>query len=120
MVFAFFLPRLHTAHQRDTIAELVLLSFNAVDRHVENGQGESAALIYDSAMTKTKRTLTYRELQKQVSEFAGALANLGVAQGDVVLIYMPMIPEVCDVRCALTLITGSCINARMRAHWCDS
>ncbi|MBX7450836.1 propionyl-CoA synthetase [Mycolicibacterium sp. 3033] len=66
---------------------------NALDRHVEAGRGEQAALIYDSAVTDTKRTYTYRELTDHTARFAGALRDLGVGRGDRVIIYMPMIPE---------------------------
>ena len=67
--------------------------FNAVDRHVANGRGEQAAIIYDSPITGTGRQITYRELQDQVALFAGALAGNGVGRGDRVILYMPMIPE---------------------------
>lgn len=67
--------------------------FNAVDRHVEAGRGEQAALIYDSPVTGTRRTYTYARLRDEVAAFAGALAGLGVGHGDRVVIYMPMIPE---------------------------
>ena len=67
--------------------------FNALDRHVEAGRGEQAALIYDSPVTDTVRSFTYRELRDAVAAFAGALASRGVGKGDRVLIYMPMIPE---------------------------
>ena len=67
--------------------------FNAVDRHVRDGRGDQAALIYDSPVTGTCRTYTYRELLDQVERFAGVLAGLGVGLGDRVVIYMPMIPE---------------------------
>lgn len=67
--------------------------FNAIDRHVLAGRGAQAALIYDSAMTGTKKTLTYSQLLNDVSIFAGALLNQGVSKGDRVIIYMPMIPE---------------------------
>jgi acyl-coenzyme A synthetase/AMP-(fatty) acid ligase len=65
----------------------------AVDYHVENGRKDQTALIYDSPVTDTKRKFTYGELQKEVSEFAGVLINLGITKGDRVVIYMPMIPE---------------------------
>ena len=67
--------------------------FNALDRHVRDGRGEQAALIYDSPVTGTQRTYTYRELLAEVARFAGALRGLGVGMGDRVIIYMPMIPE---------------------------
>ncbi|MBF0475413.1 MAG: propionyl-CoA synthetase [Deltaproteobacteria bacterium] len=67
--------------------------YNAVDFHVENGRGDQAAIIYDSPVTETKKTITYRELLGEVAKFAGVLASLGVVKGDRVLIYMPMVPE---------------------------
>jgi propionyl-CoA synthetase len=67
--------------------------FNALDRHVRDGRGEQAALIYDSPVTGTKRTYTYAELLAEVERFAGVLRGLGVEKGDRVIIYMPMIPE---------------------------
>ncbi len=67
--------------------------FNALDRHVRDGRGEQAALIYDSPVTGTKRTFSYLELRDEVARFAGLLRGLGVAKGDRVVIYMPMIPE---------------------------
>ncbi|KPK17280.1 MAG: propionate--CoA ligase [Myxococcales bacterium SG8_38] len=66
--------------------------YNALDRHVPN-RGNQAALIYDSAVTHTRRTYTYRQLRAEVALFAGALTAHGVSKGDRVLIYMPMIPE---------------------------
>ena len=67
--------------------------YNAVDRHVEAGRGAQAALIHDSPVTESVRTLSYRELQDQVARFAGALRQQGVGYGDRVIIYMPMVPE---------------------------
>jgi propionyl-CoA synthetase len=67
--------------------------YNALDRHVENGRADQAALIYDSPVTSTVRTFTYRELREEVARFAGVLAHKGVTRGDRVIIYMPMVPE---------------------------
>jgi propionyl-CoA synthetase len=67
--------------------------YNAVDRHVESGRGDQAALIYDSPVTGVQKTYTYSELQAEVARLAGALAGVGVAKGDTVVIYMPMVPE---------------------------
>ncbi len=67
--------------------------YNALDVHIENGRGNQAALIYDSPVTNTIKTFTYRELRDEVAGFAGALDGLGVKKGDRVIIYMPMIPE---------------------------
>ncbi|BCI67440.1 AMP-binding protein [Acetobacter aceti] len=66
---------------------------NAVDRHVENGRGEQAALIWHSCATKERQVVTYRELQGRVAGFAGGLRSLGVEKGDRVLIAMPTMIE---------------------------
>lgn len=68
-------------------------SYNALDRHVEAGNGDRTAIIYDSAMLGARTEITYAELKEQVEHFAGALANAGVTKGDRVLIYLPMIPQ---------------------------
>ena len=65
----------------------------ALDYHVDNGRADQAALIYDSPVTNTKKIYTYRELRDEVALCAGMLKDLGVAKGDRVIIYMPMIPE---------------------------
>jgi propionyl-CoA synthetase len=67
--------------------------FNTLDRHVAGGRAAQPALIYDSPVTETVAVLTYQQLLNRVSEFAGALAQLGVSKGDRVIIYMPVIPE---------------------------
>ncbi|MBX3167270.1 MAG: AMP-binding protein [Candidatus Eremiobacteraeota bacterium] len=67
--------------------------YNALDRHVENGRAEQIALIYDSPLDHKQQKFTYRELLIKVACLAGKLQELGVRQGDRVLIYMPMVPE---------------------------
>ncbi|MDP1602749.1 MAG: AMP-binding protein, partial [Legionella sp.] len=67
--------------------------YNALDRHVEGGRADQAALIYDSPVTDTVKSYTYRELRDLTALCAGALADLGVGKGDRVIIYMPMVPE---------------------------
>ena len=67
--------------------------YNAIDHHINNGNGNKIAIIYDSPITGTKKTFTYKTLKEEVSLFAGALVNQGVSKGDRVIIYMPMIPE---------------------------
>jgi propionyl-CoA synthetase len=67
--------------------------FNAVDRHVANGRGDQTALIYDSPVASSKRSISYAELLDEVRTLGAVLAEHGVAKGDRVLIYMPMIPE---------------------------
>ncbi|QIE45141.1 propionyl-CoA synthetase [Pseudohalocynthiibacter aestuariivivens] len=74
--------------------------YNAVDRHVENGRGEQAAIIYDSPITHTKREISYVELRNRVATLAGALRAKGVEKGDRVIIYMPMIPEAIEAMLA--------------------
>lgn len=66
---------------------------NALDRHVDNGRADQPALIYESPVTDKSQTFTYRQLRDQVAKLAGAIRALGVAKGDRVIIYMPMIPE---------------------------
>ncbi|WP_395727495.1 propionyl-CoA synthetase [Nakamurella sp.] len=66
---------------------------NALDRHVDAGRGDQAALIYDSPVTGTVATYTYRELRDEVARFAGVLADLGVGKGDRVVVYLPMVPH---------------------------
>ena len=67
--------------------------YNAIDVHIDNGNGEKTALIYDSPITNSKAKFTYSELKEKISKFAGALDNQGIKKGDRVIIYMPMIPE---------------------------
>src|ERR1043166_5501333 len=67
--------------------------YNLLDTHVEHGRAEQVALIYDSPVTETIKSFTYRELLHEVALFAGALRRQGVDKGDRVIIYMPMVPE---------------------------
>ena len=67
--------------------------YNCVDRHVEAGHGDRAAIVYDSPVTGTKRTISYAELRDEVSSLAAVLSDLGVKAGDPVVLYMPMVPE---------------------------
>jgi propionyl-CoA synthetase len=72
---------------------IVNTCYNAVDRHVEAGNGDRTALIYDSPVTGTIRKYSYRELRDAVAKFAGLLSSCGVGKGDRVIVYMPMVPE---------------------------
>jgi propionyl-CoA synthetase len=67
--------------------------YNALDRHVVRGHGDRTALVYDSAVTGAKASLSFTELLETAAAFAGALRTLGVDAGDRVVIYLPMIPE---------------------------
>ncbi|MEC5150815.1 propionyl-CoA synthetase [Cryobacterium psychrotolerans] len=68
-------------------------SYNALDRHVLAGRGDQAAVIYDSAMSGTRVSISYSRLLDRVSRFAGVLRAQGVGVGDRVIVYLPMIPE---------------------------
>lgn len=67
--------------------------YNCVDRHVEAGRGDQAAIIYDSPVTDTKHTYTYNDLLDEVNALAAVLQNMKVGKGDRVIIYMPMVPQ---------------------------
>ena len=65
---------------------------NCVDRHVQNGMRNKAAIIWEGEPGE-QRTLTYWDLYREVNKFGNALRSLGITKGDRVAIYMPMIPE---------------------------
>jgi propionyl-CoA synthetase len=67
--------------------------YNALDRHVAEGRGDQAALIYDSPVTGSQRSYTFRVFRDLTAQFAGALRQQGVEKGDRVILYMPMVPE---------------------------
>ena len=67
--------------------------YNCLDRHVERGRPGQKAIIYDSPVTGKKESYTYEELLDRVNALAAVLMDKGVAKGDRVIIYMPMIPE---------------------------
>ena len=91
---------------------------NALDRHCDAGRGEQAALIYDSPVTGQQKTYSYSELRDQVARFAGVLAGQGVAKGDRVIIYMPMIPEavIAMLACARIGAIHSVVFGGFAAH----
>ena len=68
-------------------------SYNCLDRHVEAGNGDRVAFHWRGEEGE-ERDLTYAELHTEVQKFANALKDLGVEKGDIVGIYLPMIPEV--------------------------
>jgi propionyl-CoA synthetase len=92
--------------------------YNALDRHVDDGRGDQPAVIYDSPVTGTKRSISYREMRDEVALFAGALARLGVGKGDRVIIYMPMVPEalVSMLACARIGAVHSVVFGGFSAH----
>jgi len=73
------------------------LCYNCVDRQVDLGHGDAPAIIWEGEPmpggVPETRTLSYKDLQRETSRFARGLRQLGVKKGDVVTIYMPMVPE---------------------------
>ncbi|MEJ1112682.1 acetate--CoA ligase [Paenarthrobacter sp. CCNWLY172] len=67
-------------------------AYNALDRHVENGLGDRVAIYFEGEPGDT-RTYTYAQLTEEVKKAANAFESLGVAKGDRVAVYLPMIPE---------------------------
>ncbi|KAL9126186.1 MAG: hypothetical protein Q9217_004730 [Psora testacea] len=67
-------------------------SYNCIDRHVQAGNGGTTAVIWESPVTGAKEKITYNRLLEEVETLAGGLREEGVRRGDVVLVYMPMIP----------------------------
>ncbi|MCP9887075.1 acetate--CoA ligase [Cyanobium sp. ATX 6A2] len=68
------------------------LSFNCLDRHLEGPRADKTALIWEGEPGDT-RTFSYRQLHAEVCKAANALKELGIGKGDLVALYMPMVPE---------------------------
>ncbi|MFW6124859.1 MAG: acetate--CoA ligase [Pirellulales bacterium] len=69
------------------------VSYNCLDKNIAEGKGDKPALLWEGEPVGETRTLTYRDLHREVCKFANVLKGLGVGQGDVVAMYMPMVPE---------------------------
>lgn len=69
------------------------ICYNAIDRHVQNGKAHDIAMIWEGDEPDQVINFTYADMQRKVSEIANALKSQGVKKGDVVTIYMPMIPQ---------------------------
>lgn len=69
------------------------LSYNCLERNIQRGRGDHAAIIWENGEGLPTRILTYNQLLHEVKRFAAALKALGVRKGDRVTIYMPMVPE---------------------------
>ncbi|MEO0894970.1 MAG: AMP-binding protein [Bacteroidota bacterium] len=93
-------------------------SYLALDYQVENGRADQQALIYDSPVTQTQYSLTYRQLRDKVAHFAGGLKKLGLRKGDTAIIYMPMVPEaaVAILACARLGVIHSVVFGGFAAH----
>ncbi|MDR2122071.1 MAG: acetate--CoA ligase [Flavobacteriaceae bacterium] len=94
------------------------LSYLCIDKHIEDGYGDTIALIFDSPVMQTKTTYTYNQVKEKVEKVAGGLKKLGLKQGDVVLIYMPMIPQTAFsiLACARLGITFSVVYSGYSAR----
>ncbi len=79
------------------------VSYNCLDRHLET-RAEQTAIIWEADDPAVSRRITYRELHESVCRFANVLKSRGVAKGDRVSIYMPMIPETAIAMLACTRI----------------
>ena len=79
------------------------VSYNCLDRNVEAGHGDRKAIIWEGEPGDT-RTLTYSELLTEVCKCAEGLQSLGIGQGDVVSVYMPMTPELAIIMLACARI----------------
>lgn len=79
------------------------VAYNCVDRHVEAGRGNKVALHFEGE-PGDRRTITYADLQREVSKAANALLALGITKGDRVVIYLPVIPETVIVTLAVARI----------------
>jgi len=93
------------------------LCYNAIDRHLAE-RGEQPAIIAISTETGVERTLTYRELHREVNVFASVLASLGVKKGERVVIYMPNMPEavIAVLACARLGAIHSVVFGGFAAH----
>lgn len=79
------------------------VSYNCIDRHLET-RGDQTAIIWEGDDPNDDQKISYKELHKQVCKLSNALKNHGVQKGDVVTIYMPMIPEAAYAMLACTRI----------------
>jgi acetyl-CoA synthetase len=68
-------------------------SYNCIDRHLTNGRGNKAAIIWEGE-PGDERVLTYRDVWREVNKFANVLKKLGIKRGDRVAIYLGMVPEI--------------------------
>lgn len=82
------------------------VSYNAIDRHVLAGKGDQVAVVWEGDEPTEIAHITYLQLQRKVSQIANALSSVGVRKGDVVTMYMPMVPEL-----LMTMLACSRIGA---------
>ncbi|XPV76062.1 MAG: acetate--CoA ligase [Desulfovibrio sp.] len=80
------------------------ISYNCLDRHLENGRRNKAALIWQGEPEEDVKVYTYQMLHSEVCRFANVLKSMGVKKGDRVALYMPMVPELAIAMLACTRI----------------
>ncbi|TKW78988.1 MAG: propionyl-CoA synthetase, partial [Bradyrhizobium icense] len=81
------------AYGRWFAGAVVNTCYNALDRHVAGGRAGQTALIHDSPLTNSITKFTYAELLHEVKTLAAIMQDFGVAKGDRVILYMPLVPE---------------------------
>lgn len=93
------------------------VAYNCVDRHAQKSP-ERVALVWEGDEPGTNRFVTYGELQRETSRVANYLASLGIAKGDKVTIYMPMVPEAvfAMLGCARAGVTHNVVFAGFSAE----
>jgi len=103
------------------------VAYNCVDRHVEAGHGDRAAIHWEGEPVGDSQSLTYSDLQTQVCKAANALTDLGLVAGDRVAIYMPLVPEavIAMLACARlgvmhTVVFGGFTAKALRARIADA
>jgi acetyl-CoA synthetase len=93
----------HQAHIRWFEGAKLNVSYNCIDRHLEN-RGDQTAIIWEGDDPNQDKRLSYKQLHVEVCKLANALTSRGVNKGDRVCIYMPMIPEAAIAMLACTRI----------------
>lgn len=78
--------------------------YNAIDRHIASGEANDIAMVFEGDEPDDIRRLTYKDLLRKTSQISNALKSQGVKKGDVVTVYMPMIPELAMTMLACTRI----------------
>jgi propionyl-CoA synthetase len=94
------------------------ICYLALDKHIEEGYGDTTAVIYDSPVTQNIRYYTYNEVKTEVAKLAGGLQSLGLKKGDTVVIYMPMVPQALFAMyaCARLGVTHSVVFGGFAPH----
>lgn len=94
------------------------MCYLALDKHIQDGFGDSVALIYDSPVTQTIQKYTYHQVKTEVAKLAGGLLSLGLKKGETAVIYMPMIPQAAFamLACARIGVTHSVVFGGFAPH----